>query len=151
MGSPSAPAPSIQYCASNLNWQLVSYMTEKAIQRWDRDQKLVAVSQGALEIARGHQRPAGRPGTDIFLGAVRRNQPYQHLHFGILAPRTKGRLHFCYLKPPSLCHCVVAAPGSSDVMVTSCSAFLVSIQKGSPSLSVSPGPSCGPGVETKTT
>ena len=26
LGRPSAPAPSIQYCASNLDWQLVSYM-----------------------------------------------------------------------------------------------------------------------------
>ena len=26
LGCPSAPAPSIQYCASNLDWQLVSYM-----------------------------------------------------------------------------------------------------------------------------
>ena len=26
LGHPSAPAPSIQYCASNLDWQLVSYM-----------------------------------------------------------------------------------------------------------------------------
>ena len=26
LGRPSAPAPSIQYCASNLNWWLVSYM-----------------------------------------------------------------------------------------------------------------------------
>ena len=24
MGRPSAPAPSIQYCASNLDWQLIS-------------------------------------------------------------------------------------------------------------------------------
>ena len=26
LGSPSAPAPSIQYCASNLDWRLISYM-----------------------------------------------------------------------------------------------------------------------------
>ena len=26
LGCPSAPAPSIQYCASNLDWQLISYM-----------------------------------------------------------------------------------------------------------------------------
>ena len=26
LGHPSAPAPSIQYCASNLDWQLISYM-----------------------------------------------------------------------------------------------------------------------------
>ena len=26
LGCPSAPAPSIQYCASNLDWRLVSYM-----------------------------------------------------------------------------------------------------------------------------
>ena len=26
LGRPSAPAPSIQYCASNLDWRLVSYM-----------------------------------------------------------------------------------------------------------------------------
>ena len=26
LGRPSAPAPSIQYCASNLDWQLISYM-----------------------------------------------------------------------------------------------------------------------------
>ena len=26
LGHPSAPAPSIQYCASNLDWRLVSYM-----------------------------------------------------------------------------------------------------------------------------
>ena len=26
LGRPSTPAPSIQYCASNLDWQLVSYM-----------------------------------------------------------------------------------------------------------------------------
>ena len=26
VGRPSAPAPSIQYCASNLDWRLVSYM-----------------------------------------------------------------------------------------------------------------------------
>jgi len=26
LGHPSAPAPSFQYCASNLDWQLVSYM-----------------------------------------------------------------------------------------------------------------------------
>ena len=26
LGRPSAPAPSIQFCASNLDWQLVSYM-----------------------------------------------------------------------------------------------------------------------------
>ena len=26
LGCPSAPAPSIQYCASNLDWQLVSHM-----------------------------------------------------------------------------------------------------------------------------
>ena len=26
LGWPSAPAPSIQYCASNLDWQLISYM-----------------------------------------------------------------------------------------------------------------------------
>ena len=26
LGHPSAPAPSIQYCESNLDWQLVSYM-----------------------------------------------------------------------------------------------------------------------------
>ena len=26
LGRPSAPAPSIQYCASNLDWQLVSYI-----------------------------------------------------------------------------------------------------------------------------
>jgi len=27
LGPPSAPAASIQYCASNLDWQLISYMT----------------------------------------------------------------------------------------------------------------------------
>ena len=26
LGHPSAPAPSIQYCASNLDWRLISYM-----------------------------------------------------------------------------------------------------------------------------
>ena len=26
LGRPSAPAPSIQYCASNLDWRLISYM-----------------------------------------------------------------------------------------------------------------------------
>ena len=26
LGRPSAPAPSIQYCATNLDWRLVSYM-----------------------------------------------------------------------------------------------------------------------------
>ena len=26
LGRPSAPTPSIQYCASNLDWQLISYM-----------------------------------------------------------------------------------------------------------------------------
>ena len=26
LGLPSAPAPSIQYCTSNLDWQLISYM-----------------------------------------------------------------------------------------------------------------------------
>ena len=26
LGCPSAPAPSIQYCASNMDWQLISYM-----------------------------------------------------------------------------------------------------------------------------
>lgn len=98
----------------------------------DRGRRLVAISQGALKLARGHQRPGGRPGTDIFLGAIRRNQPSQHLHFRILARRTKERLHFCYLKPPSLHHCGVAAPGSSGVMVTSCSAFLVSSSEREP-------------------
>ena len=98
----------------------------------DRGRRLVAISQGALKLARGHQRPGRRPGTDIFLGAIRRNQPSQHLRFGILARRTKERLHFCYLKPPSLCHCGVAAPGGSGVMVTSCSALLVSSSEREP-------------------
>ena len=26
LGRPSAPAPSIQYCASNMDWRLLSYM-----------------------------------------------------------------------------------------------------------------------------
>ena len=38
-----------------------------------------------------------------FPRSIRRNQPYQHVRFGILGPRTQERLHLCYLKPPSLC------------------------------------------------
>ena len=35
LGRPSAPAPSIQYRASNLDWQLVSYMIFTTLSPWN--------------------------------------------------------------------------------------------------------------------
>ena len=37
--------------------------------------RFVAISQGALRIARGHQTPGERPGTDVFLGASEGTNP----------------------------------------------------------------------------
>lgn len=48
---------------------------EKAIRRWGRGRRLVAISQGGTEACQGSPEARGRPGTDIFLGAIEETNP----------------------------------------------------------------------------